>query len=123
MHFEHSSPLLLYKANSKETIPRRESVVKNNELGEDSAHESRSAVKNDALGEVSRYETPFSDQFPTFLHVFIPSERMNGANRPASGIVHSPNTTILTTVARTKLRSSPKAGISTNARTADRHDV
>ena len=37
MHFEHSSPLLLYKANSKKTIPRRESVVKNNELGEDSA--------------------------------------------------------------------------------------
>lgn len=35
MHFEHSSPLLFYKANSKETIPRRESVVKNNELGED----------------------------------------------------------------------------------------
>ena len=26
-----------YKANSKKTIPRRESVVKNNELGEDSA--------------------------------------------------------------------------------------
>ena len=35
MHFEHSSSLLFYKANSKETIPRRESVVKNNELGED----------------------------------------------------------------------------------------